>query len=447
MSIIENKWIPCTLGDIIDIKHGFAFQGEFFHDGPLGDILLTPGNFAIGGGFKADKFKYYLGPVPEEYILNDGDLLVTMTDLSKESDTLGYPATIPKSFGPRFLHNQRLGKILIKDTNHLYRRFLYYLLCTKEYRQEVISSATGTTVKHTSPNRIMAFNFFLPPIEEQYAIARILGSLDDKIELNRQMNETLEAMARAIFQSWFVDFDPVRAKAEGRDTGLRPEIAALFPDQMNETIDDYFPKGWKVHRLGDVVEVVDMIANGCFAEIKENVHLLDHIDYAIFVRTTDFNCKNFSRKLKYINKKDYDFLKKTQLFGNEVLISNVGNAGVVFRPPIWLKKPMVLGNNAIAIRNSDYYNFIYHYFLNKKGSDQLRSIITGSVQMKFNKTDFRNLRVIFPPKDVILKFNDLVSSINKKQILIESENYTLAQIRDALLPKLMSGEIRVEAES
>ena len=87
----------------------------------------------------------------------------------------------------------------------------------REYRNEVISRATGTTVKHTSPNRILAFEFSLPPFEEQCAIACILGSLDNKIELNRQMNETLEAMAKAIFQSWFVDFDPVRAKAEGRN--------------------------------------------------------------------------------------------------------------------------------------------------------------------------------------------------------------------------------------
>ena len=110
-----GEWQDCTLGDLIDVKHGFAFQGEFIHDEPLGDILLTPGNFAIGGGFKGDKFKYYDGTVPDDFVLEEGDLLVTMTDLSKQSDTLGFPAVVPsRSDGRRYLHNQRLGKVQLK---------------------------------------------------------------------------------------------------------------------------------------------------------------------------------------------------------------------------------------------------------------------------------------------------------------------------------------------
>jgi len=158
-----NGWKTYTLGELIDIKHGFAFQGEFFRDEPPGDILLTPGNFAIGGGFKSDKFKYYVGPVPDDFVLEEGDLLITMTDLSKDADTLGYPAIVPKPKGTRYLHNQRLGKVLIQDNNLLRKDFIYYLLCTRGYRHEVLSSATGTTVKHTSPTRIMVFKFQLPP--------------------------------------------------------------------------------------------------------------------------------------------------------------------------------------------------------------------------------------------------------------------------------------------
>ncbi|MCK4596755.1 restriction endonuclease subunit S, partial [bacterium] len=189
-----GEWIEKTLGDLIDIKHGYAFKGEFFRDEPPGDILLTPGNFAIGGGFKADTLKYYDGPVPDEFILHESDLIVTMTDLSKNSDTLGYPAFIPPSGeGRRFLHNQRLGKVVAKNREDVDLRYLHYLLCSREYRHEVIAGATGTTVKHTSPERIKKFRFLLPPLPEQRAIAHILGTLDDKIELNRQMNRTLEA--------------------------------------------------------------------------------------------------------------------------------------------------------------------------------------------------------------------------------------------------------------
>ena len=145
-----TKWRNVTLGDLIDIGHGFAFEGKYIHDEPRGDLLLTPGNFAIGGGFKRDKFKYYDGPVEEAYVLEEGDLLVTMTDLSKQADTLGYPAVVPAcTDGRRYLHNQRLGKVIPKDTGELHTRFLYYLMCSAKYRHEVLASATGTTVKHT----------------------------------------------------------------------------------------------------------------------------------------------------------------------------------------------------------------------------------------------------------------------------------------------------------
>jgi len=140
--------------------------------------------------------------------LGEGDLLITMTDLSRNSDTLGYPAILPTPRVGRFLHNQRLGKVVILDEQKLDKRFLYYLLCTREYRHEVVAGATGTTVKHTSPARIKAYRTTTPPLTTQRAIARILGALDDKINLNRRMNHTLEAIAQALFKSWFVDLTP-----------------------------------------------------------------------------------------------------------------------------------------------------------------------------------------------------------------------------------------------
>ena len=101
--------VPNTLGDYIHVKHGFAFKGEHFTEEETQDVLVTPGNFVIGGGFQDNKLKYYSGPVPEDYVLHEGDLVVTMTDLSKAGDTLGYPALIPASSERRFLHNQRIG--------------------------------------------------------------------------------------------------------------------------------------------------------------------------------------------------------------------------------------------------------------------------------------------------------------------------------------------------
>jgi len=266
---MTGEWREVTFAGVMDVKHGYAFPGENIREEPPGDILLTPGNFAIGGGFKADKFKYFDGEVPAEYVLEEGDLLVTMTDLSKQADTLGFPAMVPKTHGARFLHNQRLGKILINPNAKIDKRFLYYLLRSTEYRHEVLASATGTTVKHTSPGRILAHKAMLPSLDEQRTIAYILGTLDDKIELNRKMNQTLEAMAQAIFKSWFVDFDPVRAKAEGRDPGLPRDLAALFPDSFEDSELGEIPKGWGKSSVYDFATYINGAAYRAFEPNEE----------------------------------------------------------------------------------------------------------------------------------------------------------------------------------
>ena len=175
-----------------------------------------------------------------------------MTDLSQAADTLGYPAIVPIN-GKRYLHNQRLGLVKVRRTDLVEERYLYFMLCSDDYRREILASASGSTVKHTSPSRILAFRASLPPLQEQRAIASVLGTLDDKIELNRETSRTLEAMAAAIFRSWFVDFDPVVAKAAGRPPfGMDAATAALFPDCFEDSALGPIPAGWRIGRLSDL---------------------------------------------------------------------------------------------------------------------------------------------------------------------------------------------------
>lgn len=333
---MAGEWVEKSLGDLIDIKHGFAFKGEFFRDEPPGDILLTPGNFAIGGGFKADKFKYYDGPVPDEFVLRKGDLIITMTDLSKNADTLGYPAFVPSSSeGRRYLHNQRLGKVVANDKEAVDLQYLHYLMCSQEYRHEVIASATGTTVKHTSPERIKRFRFLLPLPSEQRAIAHILGTLDDKIELNRRMNETLEAIARAIFKSWFVDFDPVRVRRgdscgrpkEGRDKPcpyMAPEILRLFPDSFEESELGEIPKGWRVSTLGDLCRRVAMGPFG--SDIKTD----NFVDVGVPVVRGGNLTKGFvDEGFVYVSEQKADELRNANAFPGDIVITHRGTLGQV----------------------------------------------------------------------------------------------------------------------
>ena len=183
------------LGDYIEIKHGFAFGGnEITDSGVDSPILVTPGNFSIGGGFKADKCKYYCGDYPDQYVLCAGDIIVTMTDLSVSGDTLGYSAIVPS--GSIYLHNQRIGKIIIKNDS-IDPGYLYYLLRTKEYHHYVVSTSSGTAIHHTSPDRIMDYQFDIPDLHSQKCIASILNSIELKISINKKINDNLRGVSFA----------------------------------------------------------------------------------------------------------------------------------------------------------------------------------------------------------------------------------------------------------
>lgn len=194
-------WKATTLGDHLRIKHGFAFKGAHFtSDGP--EIVLTPGNFAPSNGFvrRPEKDRSYCASFPNEFCLKAGDLLVAMTDLTQEARILGAAMRVPAN--TPCLHNQRLG-LVQEVSEEIDRRFLYHLFGWSAYRQCLKGSATGSTVRHTSPSRIYEFQFLLPELETQRRIAGILSAYDDLIALNERRIAVLEETARRVFERWF----------------------------------------------------------------------------------------------------------------------------------------------------------------------------------------------------------------------------------------------------
>ena len=415
--------IEAVLSDFIDIKHGFAFKGHSIHDEPTGDVLLTPGNFEIGGGFKSAKFKYYDGEVPEEYVLKPGDLLLTMTDLSKQSDTLGLPALIPeRSDGRRYLHNQRLGKVSIRDAEKLDERYLYYVFCSPEYRQEVLASATGTTVKHTSPDRIRRFRILVPPLSEQRRIAHILGTLDDKIELNRRMNETLEEMARAIFKDWFVDFGPVRAKMEGRDAYLPSEVWRLFPDRLVESELGEVPEGWGVKALDEFANVV---YGAAFASKRFN----DYGRGVPLIRIRDLSTNNPSVFTDEVH-------PKGQLIKPGDIV--VGMDGE-FRAYYWLGESAWLNQR---VCHFEPLVGVPKVFLRESIAEPLalleRSKV-GTTVIHLGKRDIDNFEILVPSPSVLESFAQATEQLLHRIKTNAAESRSLASKRDSLLPVLVSG--------
>lgn len=272
----------------------------------------------------------------------------------------------------------------------------------------------------------------VPELPVQEAIAEILSSLDEKIELNRKQNRTLEGIAQALFKRWFVEF-------EFPDENGRPYKSsggAMQPSELGE-----IPVGWEVKCIGDFVDVTDYVANGSFESLRNNVSLYDEPEYALFIRATDYK-GGFVGNLKYTDNLSYEFLRKTVLTGNEVIISNVGDIGSVFRPPVWLDQPMTLGSNLIALR-SEFNPYLFQLFRSRYGQFLISGLVGGSAQPKFNKTEFRSLKVVLPSNKLFKEYAEIEMALWDKQIMCNREVRTLSQLRDTLLPKLMSGELRI----
>jgi len=424
------EWKEVLLGELVEIKHGFAFKGEYFTEEKTNDILLTPGNFAIGGGFQWGKLKFYDGPIPSDYILTEGDLVVTMTDLSKAGDTLGYSAIIPYSEN-LLLHNQRVGKIKTK-TSSVDKMYLSYQLRTKTYRNEVLASATGSTVKHTSPAKICAYRFLLPLLDEQKAIASVLGALDDKIENNRRMNETLEEMAQAIFKSWFVDFDPVHAKATGNTPAhMDAETAALFPSSFS---DNGLPAGWSFSTIEEYGDVI----TGKTPSTKRSEYYGNEYP---FVKIPNMTSVWVTETETALSEAGHLTQSKKLLQKGTVIVSCIASPGEVSI----VSKPSHTNQqiNAVVPNEDCPTSWLYCALANLR-SKVIGMASGGSVTANLNKTDFSLIEIIHSSNAIMNSFDKKVCSLFDKILSNDEENQTLAKLRDILIPKLMSGEIRVK---
>ena len=304
--------------------------------------------------------------------------------------------------------------------------FIYYVVANQQFKNTITQLATGTTIKNVSLETMRNYTFCIPPLSIQKQIGKILSSLDDKIELNRRINDNLEQQAQALFKSWFVDFEPF----------LREEFFksdSLFGD---------IPVEWHIVAIKDLsVYITDYVANGSFASLRENVRLYDKPNYAHFIRNTDLKAESYKM---YVDKHSYEFLSKSVLEGGEIIISNVGDVGSVFLCPK-LEKPMTLGNNIILLRPKKDYLTFYLYMLFKGGIGQhlIDGVTGGSAQRKFNKTDFKSIKLMMPPVNILIKFDRIVKPIFSKIEENRDEISRLTSLRDTLLPKLMSGELKI----
>ena len=216
-------------------------------------------------------------------------------------------------------------------------------------------------------------------------------------------------------------------------------------EQIEKCVYGTISRNWELLPIGEYsTTITDFVANGSFAALKENVVYKDSPDVAVLIRLVDFN-NGFVGPFVFIDESSYAFLRKSKLFGGEIIISNVGaNVGTVFKAPL-LPYKMSLAPNSIMLKTKGFNDFYYYWFSSSYCQFALKSIVTGSAQPKFNKTDFRSLRIIMPPLPVLEKFISTTECLFQQQTMLVQENSRLIELRDTVLPRLMSGELDVSA--
>jgi type I restriction enzyme S subunit len=277
-------------------------------------------------------------------------------------------------------------------------------------------------------------------MDEQRAIADILGKLDDKIELNRRMSETLEAMARALFKSWFVDFDPVRAKAEGRDTGLPSKIADLFPACLVDSELGEIPESWEVTSIGAATEVIDCLHSKKPERCNSGLPLLQ------LVNIRDDGLLDMTDTYR-INVTDYHlWTARMEASPGDCVITNVGRVGAVSQIPA--NKKAALGRNMTGVRCRRDFPFptvlIEALLSNAMKGEIARKMDTGTILDALNVRNIPKLRFVRSTQDVLVLFEKSVRPLRARMECLFAESLTLGALRDALLPKLISGELRAK---
>ena len=283
--------------------------------------------------------------------------------------------------------------------------YLYHLLTSHIFKDFIKrNKAEGSTINHLYQRDLENFEINLPDLEIQEKVAFLLNSIDRKIQNNNKQIQTLESLAKTIYDYWFVQFD--FPNEDGK-----PYKSSGGKMVWNEELKREIPEGWKVKSISEFdCYTSDFTANGSFAGLAENVIYNNTKDYARLIRIVDVSNDFVPEKSIYIDKKGYDYLKSCQLFGGEIIICNVGNAGFIFRCP-FLNEKMVLGPNGIVLKKEDFENFLYMYFSDQIGQHQIRTISSGSIQLKFNKTNFRKLKLFLPTIHVNSKFNLIFKNI------------------------------------
>lgn len=428
-----DNWRLTQFGEVVDLLAGFPFKSDFYteHDN---SIPLVRGDNVVQGRFRWENVKRWpLDAVNglEEYLLQTGDVVLAM---DRPWIDAGLKFACVSEYDLPCLLVQRVARLRARV--NLDQGFLRHIIGGREFTEHILAIQTGTAVPHISGKQIKEFQFILPPLHEQRAIAHILGSLDDKIELNRRMNETLEGTARAVFKSWFVDFDPVHYKARGEQPpGMDAETAALFPDSFEESELGIIPSGWGSRPLLESAEYINGAAykDMDFSPNNEGLPIVKIAE----LKSGITGQTRFTQKV--LN-------EKFNIDSGDILFSWSGNPETSIETFIWTLGPAWLNQHIFKVIPTSQIEKPFVYFL-LRYLKPLFTQIAGNKQTTglghVTRRDMQEILTVLPPQPVFEMFSRVVTPMWDQIFENELQSRTLAETRDALLPKLVSGELRV----
>ncbi|WP_019879756.1 restriction endonuclease subunit S [Succinispira mobilis] len=405
----SSEWREVVLDDVVDIL-GDGLHGTPKYD-ELGDYYFINGNNLVGKIAIDDKTKR-VGY--EEYVkykkdLNDRTILISI------NGTLGNIAVYN---GEKIVLGKSACYFNVK--HDFSKEFIKYVMHSSIFKSYLNTHSSGTTIKNMGLKQMRAFRFQVPPLPEQTAIAATLSCLDDKIELNNRMNKNLEEMAQAIFKSWFVDFEPFQ---EG---------------EFEESELGMIPKGW---RVGTIEEISKEIVCGKTPSTKDKDNFGGDVP---FITIPDMHGNVYITKTeRYLTNKGVKTQPKKTLPKNSVVVSCIATPGLVSLTSTESQTNQQI--NSIICKDGIEHYYIYQCM--KSFSDKIKDLGSGgSTTLNLNKSQFSKIKLIIPNENSMLKYTQIIEPIFVKILENQKKTSILIETRDTLLPKLMSGEIRVTIE-
>ena len=410
---MSSEWRSVQLGECAELDTGFPFKSAHYAES-LNAVRLLRGDNIGQGQLRWDGVKGWLrkdGDALATFELRENDLVLAM---DRPWITAGLKfARVRKSDLPALLV-QRVARLRPKSGVDV--DYLHYVVASPAFTQHIQNVTTGTAVPHISARQIREYKFHLPDLTTQQAYGKALMSIDDRIFLLRETNTTLAAIAQALFKSWFVDFDPVRAKLDGRvPEGMDEVTAALFPDSFEESALGLAPTGWRVGRVDDLVELA----------------------YGKALKASDRTAESVP---VYGSGGITGYHNQALVHTPSIIVGRKGTVGSLY----WEDRPFFPIDTVFYVKTNKPLSYCF-YQLARLG---LKDMNTDGAVPGLNRNNVYRLKILLPPDEILAEFDAVTSILRKKMVSNSEQIDALSKLRDTLLPRLISGQLCLpEAET